>query len=177
MVELTSSYVVPSQRNRSESYKSNLVDDNQADKTSTCPELNLLEKFHPRYESLCKFAESADGDEGVKVMEEHFHSCQLRFLNFFHKNNVSNDKLTQPVDNLSKKYAGSNPYHRFKPPYERICKMAEYSGKAGIAVVSEEIAACHVALTALVAGKEKLSNNKKDRRCQKITSPKKRPKR
>jgi len=177
MVEWTSSYVVPSQRNRCKSYKSNLVDDNQADKTSTCPELNLLEKFHPRYESLCKFAESADGDDGVKVMEEHFHSCQLRFLNFFHKNNVSNDKLTQPVDNLSKKYAGSNLYHRFKPPYERICKMAEYSGKAGIAVVSEEIAACHVALTALVAGKEKLSNNKKDRRCQKITSPKKRSKR
>jgi hypothetical protein len=81
------------------------------------------------------------------------------------------------VDNLSKKCAGSNLYHRFKPPYEGICKMAEYSGKVGIAVVSEEIAACHVALTALVAGKEKLSNNKKDRRCQKISSPKKRPKR
>lgn len=89
-------------------------------------------------------------------MEKHFHSCQLRFLNFFHKDNVTNDDLIRPVGNVSKtkrSKAGGSLYNRFRPPFQRLCEMAEESGKRGIVVVNEEIECYQVALTALSAPK------------------------
>lgn len=163
MVQSNSLFVVPSQKTGNDVA---LPDDDNS----------LSKKFHPRYESLCKMAKSADGNEGLKVMEEHFHNCQLRFLNFIHGNNESNDHLLAQPES-TKALGQANIYSRFLPPYKRICELADLTGKAGIEVASESIQKCHEALTALVAEKKKLSNSKKDRRMQKCTSPSKKQKR
>ena len=66
--------------------------------------------------------------------------------------------------------SGSTPYVRFKNPYETICRMAQRSGDAGVAVVSAELLACQQELVSLVEGK-KLSTKKSDSRRRKVTSP------
>ena len=163
MVQSNSLFLVPSQKTGNDV---SLPDDDNS----------LSKRFGPRYQSLCKMANSADGNEGLKVIEEHFHECQLRFLNFIYDNNESNDHLlAQPESTKARGQA--NIYHRFLPPYNRICELADMTGKIGIQIASESIQKCHEALTALSAEKKKLSNNKKDRRIQKSTSPSKKQKR
>ena len=181
MVECTSDYVVPSQTKRSE-YHANTVDDaNTGDEQTPCPGQTLLDKFLPRYDLLCKTAEAADGDKGVQVMEKYFKNCQLRFLNFIHREGVRDDNdLVQPISKAKKGKARARGslYLRFKPPLERICKMAEETGIMGVAVVSEEFQCCQAELTALSSHKDKLTNAQKDQRLGKATSPpQKKPKR
>ena len=161
MVQSNSLFVVPSQTTGND-----VADDDNS----------LSKKFHPRYETLCKMAKSADGNEGLKVMEEHFHNCQLRFLNFIYGNNESHDHLLAQPES-TKALGQAKIYSRFLPPYKRICELAELTGEKGIEVASGSIQKCHEALTALVAEKMKLSNSRKDRRIQKCTSPSKKQKR
>jgi hypothetical protein len=124
----------------------------------------LSEKFLPRYQHVCKYAESC-GDNGIQVMAKHFDHCQRRFLNFFHNSEVSDDDIVTQ----SPPKSGITPYNRFKVPYERICAMAQKSGEAGICVASEEFSACQEELVTLVV--EKLCKEKVVPRLKMPSSP------
>jgi len=125
--------------------------------------VDLTQAFRARYVDICNFAESA-GDDGIAVMANHFAHCQRRFLNFF------NDSTTTEDNEVAPPKSGSTAYVRFNHPFEVICQMAQDTGKAGIAAVSEALLACKQELVGLVDGK-KLSKKKVDSRLKKVTSP------
>jgi hypothetical protein len=135
------------------------------DRVNDSAKTDLVARFHPRYEMICKYADSAR-DSGIRVMATHFNHCQRRFLNFFNNSTVTEDQVAAPEPPKS----GSTAYVRFKNPFETICRMAQQSGEAGVKVVSEELLACQQELVSLVDGK-KLSTKKSDSRHRKVTSP------
>ncbi len=109
--------------------------------------IELTERFLPRYVEICDHAQSAGGN-GIAVMTKHFDHCQRRFLNFIYDSTISEDQVVAPKPAKS----GSIPV-RFKSPLEVICQMAQKTGIAGIEVVSEELLACKQELVSVVGGK------------------------
>ena len=161
MIHSTGTRMVPSQREELAN------EDNVNAEIDICGDSNakdLSERFLPRYETICKYAEAC-GDDGIQVMAKHFDHCQRRFLHFIHNSNVSDNDVAVHTSPKS-----SNPYHNFKPPYERICSMAQRGGDLGIDAASEEFAACLEELVAL-AGERNLCTQKVNARRKKVTSP------
>ncbi|KAL7432433.1 hypothetical protein ACHAXM_003105, partial [Skeletonema potamos] len=161
MVHHASTFAVPSQSLRDDDHNESEMhigdcDFVNNDQVNDSDETDLVTKFNPRYDMICRYAESA-GDRGIGVMTSHFNHCQRRFLKFFNNSTVTDNQIAAPEPPKS----GSTPYVRFKNPYETICRMAQRSGDAGVAVVSAELLACQQELVSLVEGK-KLSTKKSD---------------